>query len=471
MTGKDKSGIFGEYPRIKLLLLTIAVLVISGLALGRMIDLGTAEATRVAAGVSVPGRDLSNVEREEGIALLHDMGEVMKDWTVYFRLDDHSWQTTTGELGFSLDAELTMDRALAVREQLNALERLQSRFYPVNRQVNLDVNFDDRVLNNYLTGITAGITSEPVDATFIIHKDDTVEVTPGQPGRKLVVSQVKEQLILNLSQGHVPEVKLELEVIPPKVTESQVRGLGLEGLVAMASTTFKEPGGPRADNIRNAASRLDGVLLAPGQVLSFNETVGPRTAERGYRIAPVIIGNKFDEGMGGGVCQVSSTAYKAALLAGLAVVERHNHSLAVSYIDLGLDAAVVYGMLDLKLRNDSAAHVLLKTNVEGSLMTVKIFGTVKPDRKISLASAVIEVMEPEELRVADPELPAGVEEVTEKGARGYKVTTKRIVAVGDAEVITEQLPGSLYRPLNRVIAVGEMLAGEPSDNSSQGEEE
>jgi vancomycin resistance protein YoaR len=188
-------------------------------------------------------------------------------------------------------------------------------------------------------------------------------------------------------------------------------------------------------------------------------------------MAPVIIGNKFDEGMGGGICQVSSTAYKAALLAGMAVVERHNHSLTVSYIDLGLDAAVVYGMLDLKLRNDSAAHVLLKTFVHGNVLTVKIFGSVIPDRKISLASAVIEVFEPEELRVVDPELLAGVEEVTEKGARGYKVTTKRMVAEGGVAVTTEQLPSSYYRPINRVITVGEQMAGEILDNSRQDEPE
>ena len=469
MTKKEKLGMFGKYFGVKWLLLTIAILVISGLALGWAMDLGTAEATRVAAGVSVPGRDLSNVEREQGIAILKDLEEVMGEWTVYLRLDDVTWQARPGELGFSLAAERTMDRALAVREQLNALQRLQSHFYPVHRQLELDVDIDDDILNNYLAGITADIISEPVDATFVINEDDTVTVIPGQPGRRLVVEQVKERLILNLSQGQVPEVQLELEVVPPTVNEAQVRGLGLEGLVAKASTTFKEPGGPRAHNIRNAAARLDGLLLAPGQALSFNETVGPRTGERGYRMAPVIIGNKFDEGMGGGICQVSSTAYKAALLAGMAVVERHNHSLTVSYIDLGLDAAVVYGMLDLKLRNDSEAHVLLKTSVDGSLLTVKIFGTVIPDRKISLASAVIEVFEPEELRVVDPELLAGVEEVTEKGARGYKVTTKRIVVEGGTTVTTEQLPSSYYRSINRVITVGEQVAEEPLNNSHQDE--
>ena len=455
MSSKANNKTKGWFPGGKWSFLVMMTIIVFALALTWSKDLGTAEATRVLAGISVPGRDLSNVGREEGVAALRDLEAVMAEWVVTIRLDDQTWPATPAELGFSLNAETTMDRALAVRDQFNTFERLQSHFYPVNRLLCLDVEIDEDVFAAYLAGITAGLTGAPVDATLNIRDDDTVEILPGRPGRTLETEQAKAYLADALSQGQVPDLHLELVVQQPAVTVEQITALGIERLVGKTSTTFKEPSGPRAHNVRTAAAKLDRLLLGPGQELSFNEVVGPRSAERGYRTAPVIIGNKFDEGLGGGVCQVSSTLYKAALLANMAVVERHNHSLAVSYIDLGLDAAVAYGLLDLVMRNDYPGHLLFKTEVKGNVLTVKVFGSAPLDREISLTTAVTSIIEPEIIYTPDPELLPGEEQVLEKGARGYRAKAARLVSKGGQVVSREELPNSYYRPLNREVLQGE----------------
>ena len=111
----------------------------------------------------------------------------------------------------------------------------------------------------------------------------------------------------------------------------------------------------RTHNLTKAANIINGVMVKPGQVFTFNQTVGPRTGVTGYRDALIIVGDRFEPGTGGGICQVSSTLYNAVLLAGLEIVERYNHGLAVAYIPPGLDATVAYGLQDFRFRNNLTA--------------------------------------------------------------------------------------------------------------------
>lgn len=146
--------------------------------------------------------------------------------------------------------------------------------------------------------------------------------------------------------------------------------------VALGSfaTTLIGSRSERTDNIRLAARALDGLVLAPGEVLSFNAVVGPRTLERGYRMAPVILREVRQLQTGGGICQVSSTLLAAGLLSGLTIVERHRHSAPVDYIELGEDATISWGVKDLKLRNDLEQRVRLTVEIVGGTLAVHFDG-------------------------------------------------------------------------------------------------
>jgi vancomycin resistance protein YoaR len=140
------------------------------------------------------------------------------------------------------------------------------------------------------------------------------------------------------------------------------------------STTLLGSNPARTHNIRLAANALDGTLLEPGAELSFNDRVGPRTAERGYLVAPVILREERQLQLGGGICQVASTVFDAALVAGLTPVERYRHSSPVDYIAPGEDATIAWGYKDLKLRNDSEQTVRLRVEVVGSTLLARIDG-------------------------------------------------------------------------------------------------
>ncbi len=189
----------------------------------------------------------------------------------------------------------------------------------------------------------------------------------------------------------------------------------------------------RTDNIRLAARALDGLVLDPGQLLSFNRAVGPRTVERGYQPAPVILREARDVQLGGGVCQVASTLLDAALLAGLRPVERHRHSYPVDYIPLAQDATIVWGAKDLRIRNSLGQRVRLRVDVLGTTLTVRVEGEEPPGEEF-------------ELETSERDSPGG-----EGRAPGHEVDLYRIRRVEGEEVARDLVHRDLYPPaLTRV---------------------
>ncbi len=164
------------------------------------------------------------------------------------------------------------------------------------------------------------------------------------------------------------------------------------------STSFYSSGNARKNNIKTALSKFDGLVLEVGEVLSFNQTTGPRTEENGYQSAKIISGGVFVDGFGGGVCQVSTTLYNACLLSGLEVLEVHSHSLPVSYVEPSFDAMVNIGSSDLKIKNNTGGKVLITTSYENDICKVKIFGQ-KNDFKITRTSEKIKILKAEEDKI------------------------------------------------------------------------
>ena len=190
-------------------------------------------------------------------------------------------------------------------------------------------------------------------------------------------------------------------------------------------TSYKASSEERKNNIYIAAKSLNGTLVPSGEEFSFNRTVGERTEKRGYKKAKIIVGGEFVDGIGGGVCQVSTTLYNALLLAGLKILEYHPHSLPVSYVAPSFDAMVNSVWADLRFINNTKNPIIIYTVADGERLTVKIFGQ-KMEEKIERKSVVIEeIPAPENLVVYDdsgefPDLYEGESMVIKNGAKGYK---------------------------------------------------
>lgn len=158
--------------------------------------------------------------------------------------------------------------------------------------------------------------------------------------------------------------------------------------------TVLVPDESRTKNIERAMMRLHGLMIEPGKVFSFNSSVGRRTAGRGFLPAPVLFQNRRNILIGGGVCQVSSTLYNAALLADLEIVERYRHSSPITYLPLGLDATVSYGYRDLKFRNAHPFPILITTSLTEEMMTISVLGAEKLPYDVDLVTEVSEIEAP-----------------------------------------------------------------------------
>lgn len=247
-------------------------------------------------------------------------------------------------------------------------------------------------------------------------------------------------------------VKIPVVEAPKKVADSALESI--TEIVSEYRTTFNAGQASRTNNIALAASKLDGLVLAPGEKLSFNGSVGKRTAKAGFKVAGVYANGRHEVDLGGGICQVSSTLYNAALFANLKIVSRTNHSMPVPYLPIGRDATVDYGNVDLVIENSLNMPIAVNSEFQRGALTFRILGIKDESLKVEVVSEGASSWSLPIKKVPDPSLPAGKEKVIEKGSRGYAVNTYRVVYRDGVEVLREPLGKSHYRGGSRIVAVG-----------------
>lgn len=232
------------------------------------------------------------------------------------------------------------------------------------------------------------------------------------------------------------------------------------------STKYMTSNKPRASNVELAAKLINGTILLPGEEFSYNGTVGRRTAERGFKAASVYENNKMVDGLGGGICQTSSTLYAAVLYADLQVTERHEHSLEVTYAPLGMDATVAYGSLDFRFKNDTNMPVKIKTSWGGGVVTVNIVGTKEnKNRTIKINTDTISTTPYGTTEVEDKTLPAGKRVEDAPGFKGHVVNTYKVIYENGVQVENKFLHKSTYTMVNRVVRVGTAVAEKPAETT------
>ncbi|MFN4178780.1 MAG: VanW family protein [Armatimonadota bacterium] len=284
-------------------------------------------------------------------------------------------------------------------------------------------------------------------------REGTVHIVPSRKGFEVAVEETLKAWRERLKKGQWETLPLIVTEVQPEVTTEDVASI--DGVVGQATTYFRTSERNRSHNIRLAASRLDHVLIRPGETISFNELVGPRTPKRGFRVARVLVQGQFTEDFGGGVCQVSGTLYLAALKAGMEVVQRHRHSRAVAYLPPGLDAAVNFGSLDLKLRNPFDTPLYLRTFVKGGRLTVIVLGKKQQGVTYEIARSVEKLNEPITRQIPDPSLPEKVKKTVDKGSSGYRVVVCRLRVENGIVTRRERISSDVYQVQPRVVRVGQ----------------
>lgn len=332
----------------------------------------------------------------------------------------------------------------------------------------IDKNSDfelDKIKKYINSDISPKVNREPQNAIFSIDKEKVVEFKPAKDGVKVKTEELADLIYKNLTSLENESVKsidvaIGVDTARAKITNSEVNNLGINELLGKGTSKFKGSIASRIHNISLASSKINGELIAPGETFSFNEVVGDISMYTGYKQAYIIKDGKTILGDGGGVCQVSTTVFRAALNSGLPILERHSHSYRVYYYEQdsppGLDATVFSPTSDLKILNNTPAHILLQVKVDeiNKSLSIEFYGT-KDSRIITLEKPKIlsPVPPPDDLYTDDPSIPAGVIKQIEHRAWGSKVSFYYKIEY-NGEVIFEKTFISNYRPWQAVYLRG-----------------
>jgi vancomycin resistance protein YoaR len=254
-------------------------------------------------------------------------------------------------------------------------------------------------------------------------------------------------------------VAIPTTVAPPKLSTEDAEQLALRRPVASFRTFFSPANAARSNNIRQVAAILDGRVVAPGETFSFNTAVGPRTQAAGFDEAPVISGGVLTPGVGGGICQVSTTLFNAVFFAGLPVVERWPHSFHIDHYPMGRDATVSYGSQDFRFRNDTDQMLLMSVTAGEGWVEVVLaapsWSRTVDYRTIQVGELMLPVSSAEKPRLLqDPSLPVGSRSDLEEGVPGRSTAVTRFVHGPDGQLLVEDLFESVYAPKDYIVRVG-----------------
>lgn len=244
------------------------------------------------------------------------------------------------------------------------------------------VGFDRNQISAYLGGLAQAVNQDPQDAALTITDGRATVFAQSHDGRALDIAQSTDAVLQALSSGTSEPVNLAIATQKAAVSNETIDSLGIKELVSEGVTYFPNSPPNRLQNVRVGAARFNGVLLKPGQVFSFGEFLGPVGPEQGYTPGLIILGDHEEKAYGGGLCQVSSTAFRAALMAGFPILERLNHAFAISYYTApygvpGVDATIFYPQVDMKFRNTTDHYILIQTNMVGTTLKFDFYGTKK----------------------------------------------------------------------------------------------
>lgn len=387
-------------------------------------------------GSSIDDLNLAGISPLEAEEKIKSWAQDKLEQNLFLVYNETEIQSSLDELGVTLDFKKTW-------EDLSKNP---------GRKISSIVEIDSVKANQALQEKLSQFSRAAVDATYTMDKDQFL-ITPAVPGRAIQADAILNE-IRGRSFASLPKrISVTVVDIPAALPTETLKTLAFDGVIGEFTTKFNVNDKNRTVNLLAASSKMDKSVLKPGDTLSFNDTIGPRTAETGFKDAYIIINNEYVQGIGGGICQVSSTLYSAAVLANLSIVERAPHAVAVAYIPLGQDATVNYPNLDLKLRNDTQSLIYIRTEVKSGSLTVRLYGK-KTGNAVRFEQQIEKETEFDTVRKVDGSLPPGTVVQDQRGSKGYSVKTWKIVKDAAGKETKQLLSRDEYAPTNKILRVG-----------------
>ena len=366
---------------------------------------------------------------------------------------------TAEELGYTSDYATVLSNAFSAgrtgsleqRYALLSSRRSAPVSYSVTRQ-----SYDPAAIARCVSQIAEAIDRPAENAKIASFDTESYEFTftDAVTGSQLDADALTRDMTQAMENGG-GSVELSVLAIQPDVTQNDIASQ--YGLIASAVTNASSSSSNRLSNIRLALQMINGTCLKPGETFSFNETVGKRTTDRGFKMATAYSSGTVVEDVGGGICQVSTTLFNAAVKADLQIVERHNHSLTVAYVDRGKDAAVNWNSQDLRFTNNSDDNVYICCFLsDDKRVRVGVFGKLLPNgESIVIESEVTGTTSFETVYQPNLALAAGASQVTQKGKDGCSAVAYKVRKdASDNTISREELCRSSYKTVNQIVEYG-----------------
>lgn len=394
--------------------------------------------------------------------------KVIENTKFIFSLDDSQIAISAKDLQLGYDQDLIVKQTMSLGRSDRFLSNISIAFQAYFDGINLQpaYRYSEDALNKALTPILQKVNKEPIDALFTFQDGKVLAFKPSEEGKTVDMEKIEKNLksqFENIFLSQNPQeiiIPVSIKVLTPKITTNKVNNLGIKELIGKGTSLFQHSIPSRIFNINLAAERINRVLIAPNEEFSFAKALGDVSSFTGYQQAYIIQNGRTVLGDGGGVCQVSTTFFRAILNAGLPITERHAHAYRVGYYEQdsppGLDATVYVPTVDLKFINDTNAYILVQTHVDLSNqgLSVSLYGT-SDGRSVTLAQPVItnQTPPPPDLYQDDPTLAKGIIRQVDFSAQGARVSFSREVIKSGKKIISETFVSN-YAPWKSIYLRG-----------------
>lgn len=407
-------------------------------------------------GVKVENTDLSGKTKEEALNLLKQQyGDVMLKKKINISAAGKTYTIDYPSLNAKYNIDENVNTAFSMGKNLTLFNKYKAIKYPEAKTLKLEFTYDAAPVDDVINNIQKDTDKDPVNASIVLARGGSFKINPDQKGAKLKVDELKKSILeqINGSLSGDIDIKAPIEELSANCTADNLSSINT--LISSFSTNYSSSSENRAANIELATKAINGKYYLPGETFSFNDVVGQRTDARGYKAAPVIIGNKVDTDLGGGICQVSSTLYNAIIRANIKSTERTHHTIPSSYVDLGMDATVDYGNIDYKFKNNLSYPIYVEAYTENRNIHFNIYSNKELAKtKYDLYNEIYQQIQPTVKYVDDPKLPAGSTEIDQTAYTGYKVKVYKRKYENGVYVGQELVSDDYYLPVDGIVKNG-----------------
>lgn len=424
--------------------------------------LGVQEEGRICEGIFVSGIDLGGKSVDEAKSLIQaQIDEIMKK-KVMIRVtsegeEQGTEEVTFSEIGFRSEGEDIVSEVATIGTRGNLIERYKERKDAEEKthKHNLSFSYDEKKLSAFAKKVSEKYAKEAEDAR-LIKKEEAFIVEGGRTGTSFEeeellgdIKKMVDDFVTGLPKSLPTETRLEakLKVTKPKYDKENLAKV--KDLLGTYTTSFAGGAAGRMLNIINGAKHIDGTLLLPGEVMSANKKMYPYTIANGYHLGGAFLNGKVVSDIGGGICQVSTTLYNAALYAEIGIEERQNHSMTVTYVPLARDAAIAGDYKDLVIKNTTENPIYIEAITGNGKITFNLYGHETRDtvnRKVDFETVTLKTIQPgKPVITEDPEKPEDFEETVQNAWIGYRTELYKVVKVNGVQTERSLVNQSNYR--------------------------